>query len=158
MAREFWPVAIEDVDLLYKANCFYAECRFHEALATYLLAKILRPGLNAGLAFSMDRCIQQLLSDHTPWNQRLRFDDPPEPLVSVLVPMHEQVHATLACLCAIARNCGSVPIQTLILDDASSSQTRQILERIEGLTLVSREQNAGFLLNCNDGSKYANGR
>ena len=67
-------------------------------MQAYLLAQALRPGLNAGLEGSLNLCLKRLLVSNTPQQQRLTLRQVAEPLVSILVPMHEQSLATAAGL------------------------------------------------------------
>lgn len=101
-------------------------------MQAYLLAQALRPGLNAVLEANLNLCLKRLLHSNTPHQQRLTLRQVAEPLVSILVPMHEQLLATAACLCAIANHSGETPYEVLVLNDASSEATRTELERIEG--------------------------
>ena len=127
-------------------------------MGAYLLAQALRPGLSAALEGSLNRCLTRLLAENTPHEQRLYFPWAAEPLVSILVPMHEQLLATVACLCAVADHSGPVPYEVLVLNDASSEPTRRTLARIEGLRLINQPSNLGFLRNCNAGAQEARGR
>ena len=126
-------------------------------MQAYLLAQALRPGLNAGLEASLNLCLKRLLHSNTPHQQRLTLRQVAEPLVSILVPMHEQLLATAACLCAIASHSGDMAYEVLVLNDASSAATRTELDRIEGLRLINQPRNLGFLHNCNTGAKEARG-
>ena len=126
-------------------------------MQAYLLAQALRPGLNAGLEGSLNLCLKRLLHSNTAQQQRLTLRQVAEPLVSILVPMHEQLLATAACLCAIANHSGDMAYEVLVLNDASSEATRTQLERIKGLRLVNQPRNLGFLHNCNAGAKEARG-
>lgn len=127
-------------------------------MRAYLLAQALRPGLNAGLEASLNLCLKRLLASSTPQQQRLCLPQAAEPLVSILVPMHEQLLATAACLSAIADHSGDLAYEVLVLNDASSDRTRQTLERMEGLRLINQPRNLGFLHNCNAGAQGARGR
>lgn len=143
---------------LQEANQAFAAGHYREAMRAYLLAQALRPGLNAGLEASLNLCLKRLLDSHTPQQQRLTLPLASEPLVSILVPMHEQLLATAACLCAIADHSGGMAYEVLVLNDASSEHTRQTLERMEGLRLINQPRNLGFLHNCNAGAQEARGR
>lgn len=127
-------------------------------MRAYLLAQALRPGLNAGLEASLNLCLKRLLASGTPQQQQLTLPQAAEPLVSILVPMHEQLLATAACLSAIADHSGDMAYEVLVLNDASSAATRAQLERIEGLRLINQPRNLGFLYNCNAGAKEARGQ
>lgn len=142
---------------LQQANRAFEAGNYREALRGYLLTQVLRPGLNAGLEGNLERCLKRLLDGSTPREQQLTLPQPLQPMVSILVPMHEQLLATVACLTAIADHSGSIAYEVLVLNDASSEPTRQSLERIEGLRLINQPRNLGFLRNCNEGARHARG-
>lgn len=79
------------------------------------------------------------------------------PRVSVIVPVHNQVHFTAACLNSIGRVATNVPFEIIVVDDASSDETADYLERCDGLTLVSNPDNLGFIGSCNRGAAQARG-
>ncbi len=78
-----------------------------------------------------------------------------QPLVSVIVPTFGQVPFTLRCLAALVRNTGSVPIETIVIDDAGDSPE---LGRVTGIRLIRNETNLGFLHSCNKAASLAKGR
>jgi GT2 family glycosyltransferase len=131
---------------------------YREALRCYVVARELFPALSRSLEGNLQRCTQKLLAPQTPSAQQLRLPCSPAPVVSILVPVHGQLHTTLACLSAIADHSGPVALEVLLLDDASDSATREALAQVAGLRLISQPQNLGFLRNCNAGAVEARGR
>ncbi len=80
------------------------------------------------------------------------------PLVSVVIPTFGQVPVTLRCLRAIAASATETPFEVIVAEDASGDPAVALLEQVGGLRLVRREQNLGFLLNCNAAATLARGR
>ncbi len=78
-----------------------------------------------------------------------------QPVVSVIVPTFGQVPFTLRCLAALSQNTGTVPIETIVIDDAGNAAQ---LERVAGIRLVQNETNLGFLHSCNKAAALAKGR
>ena len=79
------------------------------------------------------------------------------PDVSIVIPVHNQIQYTLNCLDSIARNTtGSYEI--VVVDDASSDSTAQLIGRVRNLTLVRNEQNMGLIRSCNAGAAVCSGR
>jgi GT2 family glycosyltransferase len=141
-----------------EGNHAFAQGAYREALRCYVVARELFPALSSTLEGNLQRCTQKLLAEQTPPAQQLRLPCSPAPLVSILVPVHGQLHTTLACLSAIADHSGPVALEVLLLDDASDDVTREALEQVAGLRLISQAQNLGFLRNCNAGAREARGR
>jgi GT2 family glycosyltransferase/glycosyltransferase involved in cell wall biosynthesis/SAM-dependent methyltransferase len=84
------------------------------------------------------------------------YDAPP--VVSVVIPTYGQVDHTLRCLASIAAAPPAVPIEVIVVEDASGDPRVAELKAVRGLRLVLREDNLGFLRSCNDAARLANGR
>jgi GT2 family glycosyltransferase/glycosyltransferase involved in cell wall biosynthesis len=79
------------------------------------------------------------------------------PDVTVIIPTRGQVHLTLRCLAAIAAHPPRVPIEVIVMDDASDDPAVAQLDRIEGVRLVRNHFNLGFLHSCNQAAALAGG-
>ncbi|WP_156995358.1 glycosyltransferase, partial [Elstera litoralis] len=66
------------------------------------------------------------------------------PQVSIVLVLWNQVDLTYACLTALAAET-DVPLDVVIVDNASSDATGTLLARVEGATLVPQSENLGFL-------------
>ena len=80
-----------------------------------------------------------------------------EPEVSVIVVLFNQAGLSRLCLQSLADGQG-VRFQTLIVDNASSDRTPQLLARVDGATVLLPGQNLGFLLAVNQAAAQARGR
>jgi len=81
-----------------------------------------------------------------------------EPVVSVIIPVRDQLSYTLRCLASLARHPQRVSYETLIVDDASDLAVFHTLAEIPGLRLVRNFLNLGFVHSCNRGARLARGR
>lgn len=81
----------------------------------------------------------------------------PNPLVSIIIPIHGKIAYTLACLRSIAHHGASVAFEVIVVDDASPDDSVEQLAGIEGLRLLRQEGNLGFIRTCNTGSAQALG-
>ena len=81
----------------------------------------------------------------------------PQPRASIIIPVHNHVAHTLACLRAIAAHPPQATIEVLLVDDASSDETAQWLPRIDGLRYLRQQRNGGFIASCNIGLAQARG-
>ena len=79
----------------------------------------------------------------------LSFPRYENPLVSVLIPVYNQIDYTLKCLASIKQHPPGVAIEIVVADDCSTDATPDVLARIDGITVVSHEENLGFLRSCN---------
>ena len=79
------------------------------------------------------------------------------PLVSVVIPIHGNWELTEYCLRSIAVAMGDVPIEVLVVDDASPDDSRARLRAVPGVRLLELDENVGFTLAANAGIAAALG-
>lgn len=89
---------------------------------------------------------------------KLRFIHQETPLVSVIIPVYNQIHYTYACLLSILQNTEDVPYEIIIADDVSTDATKELSRYVENVTVCRNQTNQGFLKNCNQAAKAARGR
>lgn len=79
------------------------------------------------------------------------------PVVSLIIPTYGQVDYTLRCLASIAASAPEVPIETIVIDDASGDPQLERLRFVRGIRLVLSGENRGFVRNCNYAATLAHG-
>jgi O-antigen biosynthesis protein len=80
------------------------------------------------------------------------------PLVSIIIPVYNQIDYTLKCLCSIAEQVSSdLAFEVIVINDCSSDQTVNTLEQVRGLRLIDNSENLGFVHSCNRGINAAQG-
>jgi GT2 family glycosyltransferase len=77
--------------------------------------------------------------------------------VSILIPAFGHVDYTLRCLASIAAAPPNVPIEVIVVDDASGDRRASELQSVHGLRLVVNTENRGFLRTCNETAPLAQG-
>jgi GT2 family glycosyltransferase/glycosyltransferase involved in cell wall biosynthesis len=83
---------------------------------------------------------------------------PPEPTVSVIIPVYNQVFHTLACLISLFESAPETAFEVIIADDCSTDETATILAKFsDRIRIVRTPGNLGFLKNCNHAAKEAKG-
>ena len=75
----------------------------------------------------------------------------PDPVVSVVVVLHNRAELTLACLRSLQGT--GMPLQLIVVDNASSDRTAALLQRIDGATVVRNAGNEYFLRAANQGAR-----
>lgn len=80
------------------------------------------------------------------------------PLVSIIIAVHNKWEFTKACLESIYNNTKNIEYEIIIGDDNSDDETRNIKNIFENIKLIRTGTNRGFLLNCNNAAKYASGK
>jgi O-antigen biosynthesis protein len=80
------------------------------------------------------------------------------PLVSIIIPVYNQIDYTFKCLCSIAEQVGSdLAFEVIVINDCSDDQTRSTLEQVKGLKRIDNSENLGFVRSCNRGIEAAQG-
>lgn len=86
----------------------------------------------------------------------LRLATSPQPVVSVVVVVWNRADLTLTCLRSLALHT-EVPSEVIVVDNASTDETRELLDRLGGVTVVRNSGNLGFTVAANIGAKAARG-
>ncbi|GFO64822.1 glycosyltransferase [Geomonas paludis] len=81
----------------------------------------------------------------------------PQPLVSIIIPVHNQWAFTHSCLASIIEHSGTIPYEVIVADDLSSDDTCRIGEIVHNVRVVRHQTNLGFLRNCNEAARLAKG-
>lgn len=93
--------------------------------------------------------IQELLNDLKGYSK---------PIATIIIPVHNQVRYTLACLHSILINAGMIEYEIIVADDCSSDLTEKLaLLDSERFKYIRNNNCLGFLRNCNQAVKHAEG-
>ena len=88
-----------------------------------------------------------------------RQEPGPEPDVSIVIPVYNQLPFTLACIDALVAHGTRYTFEILVGDDASDDATAAALATpIRGVRHVRHDSNLGFVRNCNATARQARGR
>lgn len=80
-----------------------------------------------------------------------------KPMVSIIIPVYNQLRYTWGCLQSILATGGQVSYEIILADDKSTDQTKRIGEKVENIRIVRNVDNLRFLRNCNHAATYAKG-
>jgi GT2 family glycosyltransferase/glycosyltransferase involved in cell wall biosynthesis len=89
--------------------------------------------------------------------KRIKLPTSPAPVISIIIPIFNQLDLTLGCLESLVRHAGPTPFEVIIIDDNSVPLVRDTLGLVHGLRLISNVANQGFIYNCNLGAQKACG-
>lgn len=85
-------------------------------------------------------------------------DHAENPLVSIIIPVFNNLNFTKNCLIALSQNTIYQPYEVVIIDNGSTDGTAQFLSCLEGdVQIIKNEKNLGFGKASNQGAKAANG-
>jgi GT2 family glycosyltransferase len=87
----------------------------------------------------------------------LKLDGAAAPLVSIVIPVHNQLEFTYRCLMSIAAHPSRASVEVVVCDDASHDNTPGVLREVAGIRYVRNEANLGFVRSCNRAAGEARG-
>ena len=105
---------------------------------------------------AFDREAEAALDEFLMSGEKLRFPAASDPVLSVLLVFYNQAHLSLLCLQSLLDN-ADVPFELIIVDNASSDRTNDLLERLENVKLIQNQENLGFVKAVNQGAELAAG-
>ncbi|MCC5843419.1 MAG: glycosyltransferase [Verrucomicrobia bacterium] len=100
--------------------------------------------MKALFAREQTKRLEQFLAE----DEKIDFTPDRAPGVAVLLVLFNRAELTLSCLRALKENAGE-PVELIIIDNASTDQTGELLDRLEGVTLIRNTENLHFLKACN---------
>jgi GT2 family glycosyltransferase len=75
----------------------------------------------------------------------------------VILLVRDHAHLTYACLRSLA-SATTLPFEVLLVDNGSGDETRRLLSRVDGLRVLTNDENVGFVEGCNQGARDARGK
>ncbi len=88
---------------------------------------------------------------------RLQLPISSEPAVSAILVLYNRAELTLQCLRSLAEN-EREHLEIIIADNASSDSTADLLDRLDGATIIRNSENIHFLMAANQAARSARGR
>jgi GT2 family glycosyltransferase len=98
------------------------------------------------------------LTDFLASGSRLAFFDGEKPEITALIILWNQAHLTLRCLRALdkeRKSAGALSLEIVLVDNASSDQTGELLSRVDGAKIIRNMENVGFVHACNQAAAIA---
>lgn len=92
-----------------------------------------------------------LLSDST-----IEIPQFERPEISVILVLYNRAELTLQCLLSLLRS-NTGPFEVVIVDNASTDETKFLLKRIKGARVIHNPTNLHYLLACNQAAREARG-
>lgn len=130
----------------------------------YVKGTILHPGTYLKRYFTKEGKLLKegdfTIGGEFPEGGILRLPVTDAPLVSIVIPVYNQVQYTYACIRSILLNTDpeETPYEVILADDASTDATEKITNWIENLAVRKTSGNCGFLRNCNQAASAARGQ
>jgi len=109
--------------------------------------------------FDTVRCMEDISVDQVFEHCRTLLRHFPENLCSIVIPSYNTGAYTQACLDAILPASREFPLDIIVVNDASTDETAELLEPYQDrITLITNETNQGFTKTVNIGARAARGK
>jgi len=89
-------------------------------------------------------------------SQRIAFARTESPEVSIITVVWNRAELTLRCLAALAAHT-DVAMEVIVVDNASTDETPQLLAQVDGIIVIKNDSNLGFPEGNNVGARAARG-
>lgn len=104
----------------------------------------------------LDKQAKAAFQDFLSSSDRLLFPKEELPRISIVLVFYNQAHLSLLCLRSILQY-ADVSYQLIIIDNNSSDETNQLLEKIENADIKRNQENLGFVRAVNQAAELARG-
>lgn len=76
--------------------------------------------------------------------------------LTVIIVLYNKAELTYLCLKSLIQHNTELKYELVIVDNASSDSTNQLLDNVSGIKIINNEENVGFLLACNQALEFVN--
>lgn len=90
--------------------------------------------------------------------EKIKFEKNNDPLVSIIIPVYNQISYTKKCLYSILKSEEKVKFEIIIADDSSTDGTMKISDFAENIIISRNSGNVGYIKNCNQAASLAKGK
>lgn len=89
---------------------------------------------------------------------KIKFETVEKPMVSIIIPVYNQINYTYRCLDSINKYSNDVIYEVIIADDHSTDGTKYIKRYVQNIVVNENNGQKGFLMNCKNAAKLAKGK
>lgn len=80
-----------------------------------------------------------------------------EPVVSIVIPVHNLFELTYHCLASLILAGSKIPFEVIVVDDLSTDLTTELVSFVDNVRVIRNEKNLRFLLSATAGAEAARG-
>ena len=154
----------DDIETRLKIGyCLQQTSQYRQALSQF--EKVLEIDPENELAKDyLSKCLNSLKGEECPNHFEQTFLSEKEgfgkPLVSIIIPVFNNLPLTQKCLNSIFQNTHSSSYEIVVVDNASTDGTREFLKELKepNVKAVFHDDNTGFVEACHSGAEIATGK
>jgi GT2 family glycosyltransferase len=87
----------------------------------------------------------------------LIYTKPKHPLVSIIIPVHNNLRITVECLLSIKEHTDPDAYEIVIVSEGPDQETQETLAAVGNITVIHNRERIGYTLSCNKGAEQGNG-
>lgn len=91
-------------------------------------------------------------------NFLFEFPQVENPVVTIIIPVYNHAAYTFNCLLSLHNHISHHNAEIIVVNDRSTDETAELLEQINGITVLNNSSNLGYLRSCNKGAMAAKGK
>ncbi|TVQ36600.1 MAG: glycosyltransferase [Wenzhouxiangella sp.] len=130
--------------------------RLYVALRRRLGRSVASAGGDDRVKADHRQCAEAALAAFLDSGQDLALPAVDKPRVSIILVLYNRAELTLACLQSIVAHC-DLAAEVLIVDNASTDRSNELLARLSGARIVRNADNRGFVVAVNQAAAMARG-
>ena len=104
----------------------------------------------------LDNSAKAALAKFLAGSERLQFEKPEAPLLSIVLVFYQQAHLSFLCLQSLLEY-ADVSYELIIVDNNSTDATTDLLDAIDGASVILNTENLGFVKAVNQAANAATG-
>jgi len=104
----------------------------------------------------LDNSAKAALAKFLAGSERLQFEKPEAPLLSIVLVFYQQAHLSFLCLQSLLEY-ANVSYELIIVDNNSTDATTDLLDAIDGASVIRNTENLGFVKAVNQAADAATG-
>lgn len=106
---------------------------------------------------SNGKCIKDVLSMQISGAKNVTFKKYSEPKVSIIILAYNKWQFTYKCLKSVRKNTKGIEYEIIVIDNASSDDTKLLFDKVKNVKYIRNNENRGFAKACNQGAREAKG-
>ena len=156
--KKKWGMEFEGIRIMSpKGLCQYDENNIIIIIASTTYAKDIKCQIERLICCETYE-LEEMYMVYNSTYSNIKIPTSNQPLVSVVLTVHNQWNYTYNCIHSFAECKCNVSYEFIIGDNVSTDETAEIENMVSGAKIIHRKEDIGYLRNVNETVKYAKGK